>query len=394
MNASSPLAATGSPPDAVIVGAGLSGLLTAHLLEQAGLDVCLVEARDRVGGRILGIPATVGATAVAHRYDLGPAWVWPDINPRLAHWLPALDLAVYPQHDQGAALVEGPGRELRRHAAGYTQQPPSMRIVGGIAALTHALQSSLQRTRVLLGTRVTTLAAQPAGGLALQTESAGVAATMTADSVILAMPPRLLATALHWTPALPPDLTGHWAAAPTWMAGQAKLLATYRTPFWRADGLSGTAFSQAGPLVEMHDASDAQGRHAALFGFVGVPAAHRQRISRQALVEAAVAQLARLFGPEAGAPLQVHLQDWADEPDTAAAADRAPAAAHPEPQAPGLPAPWQGQVFLAGTEFAAEFPGYLEGAVRAAEQAAGALLKARADTAARMGGNAEDGATR
>ena len=92
MNASSPLAATGSPPDAVVVGAGLSGLLTAHLLEQAGLDVCLVEARDRVGGRILGIPATVGATTVAHRHDLGPAWVWPDINPRLAHWLQAVRL--------------------------------------------------------------------------------------------------------------------------------------------------------------------------------------------------------------------------------------------------------------------------------------------------------------
>jgi monoamine oxidase len=389
MNASSPLAATGSPPDAVVVGAGLSGLLTAHLLEQAGLDVCLVEARDRVGGRILGIPATVGATAVAHRHDLGPAWVWPDINPRLAHWLPALDLAVYPQHDLGAAMVEGPGRELRRHTTGFTQQPPSMRIVGGIAALTHALHTRLQRTRLLLGTRVTALAADPAGGLVLQTESAGGAASVPADRVVLALPPRLLATALRWTPALAPDLTDRWAAAPTWMAGQAKLLATYRTPFWRADGLSGTAFSQAGPLVEMHDASDAQGRHAALFGFVGVPAAHRQRFGRQALVEAAVAQLARLFGPEAGAPLQVHLQDWADEPDTAAANDRAPATAHPAPQSTALPAPWQGQVWLAGTEFATAFAGYLEGAVRAAEQAAGALQRSRASSAIIAGGGVD-----
>ena len=64
------------------------------------------------------------------------------------------------------------------------------------------------------------------------------------------------------------------------------------------------------------------------------------------------------------------------------------------PQPTALPAPWQGQVWLAGTEFAAEFPGYLEVAVQAAEQAAGALQKTRANALARVRGDAEDGATR
>jgi monoamine oxidase len=368
-------------PDAVVVGAGLSGLLAAHLLEQAGLDVCLVEARQRIGGRILGASVTVTPTAgePQHQHDLGPAWVWPDINPRLAHWLQALDLAVHPQHGQGATLVEGPGRERRRHATGFVQQPPSMRVVGGLPALTHALHARLQRTRVLTGTRVTALAADPqrtAGGVMLQTESAGGAATLHAASVVLALPPRL-ASALDWTPALAPDTARRWAATPTWMAGQAKLLATYATPFWRADGLSGTAFSQAGPLVEMHDASDASGRHAALFGFVGVPAAQRARAGRPALVAAALAQLSRLFGPQAGAPLQVHLQDWAQEPETATVADQSPASGHPEPQSTALPPPWQGRVVLAGTEFAPAFTGYLEGAVGAAEQAVHELLARR-----------------
>ena len=48
--------------DIIIVGAGVAGLVAAHALIREGVDVVVVEARDRVGGRVwtdrcLGTPA-------------------------------------------------------------------------------------------------------------------------------------------------------------------------------------------------------------------------------------------------------------------------------------------------------------------------------------------------
>ena len=61
--------------EVVVVGAGYAGVTAATLLADAGVDVVLVEARDRVGGRVHTRVHDVGGVPVA--IDHGGQWVGP-----------------------------------------------------------------------------------------------------------------------------------------------------------------------------------------------------------------------------------------------------------------------------------------------------------------------------
>jgi monoamine oxidase len=69
------LGRSGSLPgrvDVVVVGAGLSGLVAAERLAQHGRDVLVVEARDRVGGRVLNHHLGHGHTIESGGAFIGP----------------------------------------------------------------------------------------------------------------------------------------------------------------------------------------------------------------------------------------------------------------------------------------------------------------------------------
>lgn len=341
--------------DTLIIGGGLSGLRLADLMQQAGQEYVLVEARDRLGGRILS------ATACNTAFDLGPAWFWPG-QPRIAALINRFGLEIFDQYSSGNFRFENAqGTIAEGRAAGSMQG--SLRLSGGMGELTEALASTLHGHRILLEHKLVSLHLQAGEVMA---NFAGKPA-ITARRVVLAVPPRV-ALELSFSPALPAQAIQTLSEIPTWMAGQAKAIAVYDRPFWRDAGLSGDAMSHIGPMVEIHDASPKEGGPFALFGFIGVPADKRtdQPLLRQAVID----QLARLFGPGAPDPQQVLIKDWATDPQTAVGADLKPLHGHPRY---GLPTTvrniWGGNLVFSGTETATEFGGFLEGALEAAEYA-------------------------
>ncbi|WP_107764376.1 flavin monoamine oxidase family protein [Nocardioides terrigena] len=86
--------------DVVVTGAGVTGLTAARRLRAAGRSVLVVEARDRVGGRLL----TDDVDGV--RLEVGGQWVSPDQTALLA-MLDELDLATYPRHREGESVYVG-----------------------------------------------------------------------------------------------------------------------------------------------------------------------------------------------------------------------------------------------------------------------------------------------
>jgi monoamine oxidase len=90
--------------DVAIVGAGLAGLVAARDLTRAGLEPLVIEARDRVGGRVRG--EEIGGGKVV---EVGGQWIGPG-QERIAALAAELGVETFPTHDEGRHLVELGGK--------------------------------------------------------------------------------------------------------------------------------------------------------------------------------------------------------------------------------------------------------------------------------------------
>ena len=93
----------------VVLGAGLAGLSAARDLTEAGLDVVVLEARDRVGGRTYTAPFEAAGCCV----DLGAEWVAPEHHSALV-----VELARYGIGLESSSDTEGENQLIELCAAG------------------------------------------------------------------------------------------------------------------------------------------------------------------------------------------------------------------------------------------------------------------------------------
>ncbi len=391
-----------------VVGAGLAGLTAADELQRAGAEVVILEARDRVGGRVWSqrlpngavvemgaeflLPGNTAIRELAERFGLG---LW-DKGMRYGNRLPRGGDAVTPEELRAAAEAAGralaggaPDQSARRFLTGLDVAPGAReallarveissandadlvaaRDIGGIAHVDEepapsiaegngSLPLALARAlgpAVRLGTPVDRIEWR-AGGVLVGTDADEV----DADACVVAVPASVI-DRIAFEPELPAPLADALAGVPYGHA--AKLFVPLRTPAapsavmsvperwwcWTSTG----ANDEVQPVVNCFAGSP--GALAGL-GVVDGPDRWLESLER----------LRPDLDLDSGGAL---LSTWADDPWVRAAYSTSPA-----PELAQLAQRPAGPLAFAGEHLGGPHAALMEGAIRSGRAAAGALL--------------------
>jgi monoamine oxidase len=343
----------------VILGAGLSGLLSAYRLQNKGFDIEIIEARDRIGGRI----HTIHSDTV--QVEMGATW-FNDVHLSFKKLLTELELDYFVQFTQGITYYESSSTEAQKIQ--IPQDSPSYRVVGGTSQLIETLKNKLIDVRIHLNESVSNLSFENDKAL-ITTQNQ----YLEADYVISTLPQALFTNDIIATPALPQKLTDIAQKTHTWMQDSIKVAFVYAEPFWRNKNYSGTFFSNVGPITEFYDQSNVELDKFALCGFIS---SGMEIYSKTERLEKIKIQLDKIFGQEALHFTSYHETVWSKEKQTKSSKQVGFMYPH---QNNGHPlfreSYYDNRLFFAGTETANQYPGYMEGAVIAAENTVEAFLK-------------------
>ena len=338
----------------IVVGAGLTGLLTAYRLQELGYEVTVVEARDRVGGRI-HTKHTDNATI-----EMGATW-FNDTHLNLKRVIEEFNLTYFEQFLQGTTYFQT-FSNVPPQPITVPNDSPSYRFKMGTDSLLNAILSKLYSNTVCLGARAISLNFN--GDEVILTTSKQ---DLRSDRVITTVPPALAIHDIHFEPKLTSEVRAVMENTHTWMQDSIKVGLTYATPFWRNKGLSGTIFSNIGPLTEFYDQSNLEQNSFALVGFASGSCA---QVSGEQRLEKIELQLKTVFGEEALHYTSYHETLWFKERYTKS--NQQTDAVFPH-QHGGHPVYqnlfFDGRLLISGSETSPYHPGYMEGAVWAAESA-------------------------
>ena len=357
--------------DVLIVGGGIAGLNLARNINKRNKSFMLIEAQENFGGRVSGLKHEGESKCSGHWYaDLGATWFWPH-QKHIRQLVNELNINTFEQHQSGDVLYQlQPNQPLQRHVGAGSMQ--SFRFEGGTTRFVQRLLKDVPTSNTLLNTAIIDLIKQ--GDMWIAHTNNPECVKIEAKSVAFAIPPQQIVSRLNIGSFLTEEGHRLLSQQPTWMAAQAKFVATYGSAFWREQRLSGDAFSRVGPMVEIHDASVEENDGFALFGFIGIPATQRAQLDTKKLSQACLEQFAQLFGENALTPVSFSLNDWQNNHWISSQLDRNAPPRHPEAIAEALYASrLYDTIHFAGSEFAKTEPGYLEGAIEASTRVAASI---------------------
>lgn len=410
--------------DVVVIGAGFTGLTAASDIMNAGLDVCLLEASDRVGGKVeskilaggtrvdtggqffcrdmaelMALIRESGRKPVMTHYDgeivhrpfvptreADARWQGVDAlrdrmiatDPRdpaltrltVADWVAGLDDVAADVKKSFLRMVTGLWCRDPQEISFLYLASNDRRITNTYSEMEMFLPDTLhalaEDLAAKLGDRLQL--GMPATEIKYSAEGVEVTAgpkRIRARRAILALPP-VIARKLDFSPGLPDRITKALAA---WAPGQSlKLQVTYEKPFWREHGLSGAVMWQEPQGLYACDAS--RGDYAGLVVFIGGPKArHWHERPRAELIDFVRGQLTEAFGPEGANPLDIYVRDWVADTwcggaysDVIVDLDAADAE---DALREGMPA-----IRFASSELALSYPGYVDGAIIAGQAVA------------------------
>jgi monoamine oxidase len=406
--------------EVVVVGAGMAGLIAARDLLAANVSVLVLEARNRVGGRLLNHTLKNGAVV-----ELGGQWVGPTQD-RVLALAEELGLGLFPTYIEGehslamdgavkrylgedfalpedaSADVEEAWERLQQMAhAVPLEEPWSAENANTWDAQT--LDSWLvanTKTEIGLGywrTMVPALFSAETAEMSLlhflfycrsggtldrlvDTHGGAQESRLVGGSQQLALrlADRLGDAVRLGSPvgAIRQDDRGvrDQLTQQVPMGYVTKVQIAYSEPFWRAEGLSGSVFSLDDEVSVIFDNSPQDLSCGVLLGFLeGKHARRAGKLAPEERKELVLSVLEKFFGPRAADPEEYVERDWAAEEWSRGCYGGRFGTGVWTGYGEALREP-VGRVHWAGTETAEVWNGYMDGAVRSGERAAHEVL--------------------
>lgn len=345
----------------IIIGAGMSGLTTAHNLKKANISFKIIEAQNKIGGRVETIQGRLNTPM-----DLGATW-FNDAHVNLIALLNDLEIESFYQHSEGKAIFQTKSFEPPQIFHVPSSSQSSYRVKGGTFAIIEQLQNSIGKENILLNTPIAKII--DTGDFVTLVDDKGT--HYEARNVISTLPPQLLIDKIEFVPKLPIPIAELMQNVHTWMCGSIKFSLEYDEPFWLLNQFSGTIFSQVGIATEIYDHSNFEQSKFSLIGFLNGAAVNYDVAQREELV---VFQIKTLFGSIVKKHISYNDKIWDNEfIATRKALNLFPHQnnGHPLLQEPFL----GGKLFLAGTETSKTNPGYMDGAVLSANRVARQIIE-------------------